>query len=175
MHRHGRLRVPAPHACPPTPPLQANNTFWNLRASKSPTRRLQLPDCDFGPQLTFVGQWEPPKGLPMLKWEGAAPRDIEHRPDWCRKPTAWQVEQVRMERVRSCGWTPPERSTAWWRPLHACCRALQLVPSSWSKHASATCVFLCVPAPLQVPPGKLLVPQDLFRAQLARRLANRAP
>lgn len=36
----------------------ANNTFWNLYAS----RQLALPDCSYGPMLTFVGNFGAVKG-----------------------------------------------------------------------------------------------------------------
>lgn len=36
----------------------ANNTFWNLRASLPAANPplLQLPECDFGPLLNFIGR-----------------------------------------------------------------------------------------------------------------------
>ncbi|KAL4458885.1 hypothetical protein ABPG75_013750 [Micractinium tetrahymenae] len=40
----------------------SNNTFWNLQASRPGPHLLDLPECDFGPLLNFVGQYNAPDG-----------------------------------------------------------------------------------------------------------------
>lgn len=45
----------------------ANNTFWNLYGDK----QLALPPCDYGPLLTFVGDFGAVKGEPWAQhWRG---------------------------------------------------------------------------------------------------------
>ena len=59
----------APHSLP----AASFSTWWNIRSQDG--RPVRLPDCDFGPQLNFVGAFTGNSCLGM-KWsvEGLGPR-----------------------------------------------------------------------------------------------------
>lgn len=95
----------------------ANTTWWNVfPASK---KKVNLPDCTFGPLLNFFGSWNEPRGRRLLAVEGATdssvaaaagPADGEGATvdaaavsNWCGRQ-GWLVEQLDSGKVIA----PPE-------------------------------------------------------------------
>lgn len=59
--------LPGPLPCPPA---GANNTFWNLRATRPAPHLLGLPDCDFGQVHLLCGSSAPAVWLECSPWGG---------------------------------------------------------------------------------------------------------
>jgi hypothetical protein len=85
----------------------ANTTWWNMFPTGK--KKVNLPDCTFGPLLNFFGSWNEPRGRRLLAVEGltdgsgaaavdpsnggGATVDAAAVSNWCGRQ-GWFVEQV---------------------------------------------------------------------------------
>ena len=90
-HRPRSRRLPAP-----SPFAAANNTYWNIQASRRAKTAppLKLRECTYGPLLNFVGSEyaAPQKGGAGVA-STATPSHLF--PGYCTAGVKWWVEQLR--------------------------------------------------------------------------------